>query len=142
MEGHAPGRRPENRGVPPTRPSFLVDLLKGEGAAVQKAKELYASGERLSIAAPALAEVLIEANFQGGGNLSRSLEILSAFEVLDVDASVAAEAGRIGAELLRRGEAVATLDLLIVAAAKVHQHVLITRDAAFSRIPGLAVEAY
>ena len=122
--------------------AFLVDLLKGEEAAVRKAKELEASGEHLSIAAPALAEVLVGANFQGGRNLSKTWEILSAFEVLDVDATVAAEAGRMGAELLRRGEAIATLDLLIAAAAKVHQQILVTRDVAFSRIPGLAVEAY
>ncbi len=121
---------------------FLVDLLKGEGAAVEKARELQASGEHLSIAAPALAEVLIGANFRGGRTLSKTWEVLSSVDVLDVDATVAAEAGRIGAELLRRGIAFATVDLLIAAAAKVHQHILVTRDAAFSRIPGLAVEAY
>ncbi len=30
----------------------------------------------------------------------------------------------------------------VLAAAKLHQHILVTRDAAFSRIPGLAGEAY
>jgi len=47
-----------------------------------------------------------------------------------------------GAELLRRGRGLATTGLLIAAAARLHRHVLVTRDADFQRVPGLAVETY
>ena len=122
--------------------SFLIDLLHDDRAAVQKAEELRASGERLSIPAPALAEVLIGAHFQGGASLRKTMEVLAGLDVLDVDATVASEAGRMGAELLRRGVSVTTLDLIIAAASRIHQHILVTRDTVFARIPGLPVESY
>ncbi|MEK6988074.1 MAG: type II toxin-antitoxin system VapC family toxin [Candidatus Thermoplasmatota archaeon] len=63
-------------------------------------------------------------------------------EFLEVDAAVAGEAGRLGAELLRRGQGLPTTDLLIAAAARLHGHVLVTRDTDFQRVPGLAIEGY
>ncbi len=122
--------------------TFLIDLLKGEAASAAKLKALEASGEGLSIAAPALTEILIGAYFKGGAALKETLELVSRVEVLVEDEQVAAEAGRMGAELLHRGLALPTVDLLIAAAAKLHQHILITRDEDFSRIPGLVVETY
>ena len=122
--------------------TFLIDLLHEDRDAVRKAEDLRASGERLSIPAPVLAEVLLGAYVRGGTTLRKTMEVLAGFDVLDIDGTVAAEAARIGAELLRRGVTVTTLDLLIAAAARLHQRILVTRDTAFSRIPGLAVEAY
>ncbi len=122
--------------------TFLIDLLRGEGASAAKLRALEASGEGLSIASPALTEILVGAYFKGGAVLKETLELASGLEVLAVDEPVAAEAGRLGAELLHRGLPIPTVDLLIAAAAKLHQHILVTRDEDFSRIPGLAVEAY
>lgn len=122
--------------------TFLVDVLKGLPAARRKAEVFKESGERLSVAAPALAEILIGAYYRGGSLLRETLELASALDVVDVDVHDAAEAARLGADLLRRGEAIATTDLLIAAAAKLHGQILVTRDRSFSRIPGLAVEAY
>lgn len=122
--------------------SFVIDLVKGEVSAVRKAKTLDDAGERLAIPAPALAEVLVGAYFRGGLVLRKTLELLSGLDVLLVDAGAAEEAGRIGAELLRRGTALPTVDLLIAAVAKSNRRVLVTRDDAFARIPDLAVEAY
>ena len=122
--------------------SFVIDLLRGDPDAVRKARSFDAAGERTSVAAPALAEILSGAYYKGGPDLTRTLETLASVEVLPVDEAVAAEAGRIGGEQLRRGSKVATVDLLIAAAATLHQHILVTRDAVFSRIPGLAVESY
>lgn len=122
--------------------SFLIDLLRGDPDAVRKATSMEATGERTSVASPALAEILCGAYFKGGSDLTRTLETLASAEVLDVDERVAAEAGRLGAEMLRSGLKVATVDLLIAAAAKLNQHILVTRDLVFARIPGLAVESY
>jgi predicted nucleic acid-binding protein len=122
--------------------TFLIDLLHEDRDAVRKAEDLRGSGERLSVPAPVLTEVLIGAHFRGGASLRKTLEVLAGFDVLDVDATVAAEAGRLGAEMLRKGVTVTTVDLLIATAARLSQHILVTRDVVFSRIPGLAVEAY
>ena len=122
--------------------TFLIDYLAGDRAAVEKAKEWAASGERLATPTPAVAETLLGAYFEGGSALREALGFLDTLEVLPVDASVAAEAGRMGAEQLRRGAAVSVVDLLIAATARANQGILVTRDSALGRIPGLAVETY
>jgi predicted nucleic acid-binding protein len=122
--------------------SFLIDVLRKDPGAVAKANQFEASGERLSIAAPSLAEILQGAYSRGGTDLREAMEVLAGLEVLDLDEPAATEAGRLGAELLRRGLSVPTVDLLIAATARVNQATLVTRDRAFSRIPDLAVETY
>jgi predicted nucleic acid-binding protein len=122
--------------------SFVIDLVKGEAGAAAKARALDDAHEKPSIAAPALAEVLQGAYYKGGAILAKTLELLASLDVLEIDDQVAAEAGRLGAELLRRGASVPTVDLLIAAAAKLSQQILVTRDVAFQRIPDLAVETY
>ncbi len=122
--------------------SFVIDLVKGDASAVRKAKALDDASERLAIPAPALAEVLVGAYFRGGPVLRKTLELLTGLEILPVDEAAADEAGRIGAELLRRGIALPTVDLLIAAVTKLNRRILVTRDEAFARIPDLAVEAY
>ncbi len=122
--------------------SFLLDLVKGVPAAAQKARVMDASGERLSVSAPGVTEVLRGAYFKGGKELKDTLELIAGFEILDIDEDVAAEAGRMGAELLRRGTDVGTIDLMIAAAAKLSGQILVTRDSTFFGIPDLAVEAY
>ena len=122
--------------------SFLIDLVRAVPEAVRKAESLAASGERLSVAAPALAELLIGAYHRGGEDLRKTLDLVAQLDVVDVDADAAAEAGRLGAELLRRGEAAPMTDLLIAACARLHSLVLVTRDETFARIPGVAAESY
>lgn len=122
--------------------TFLIDYLAGDRAAVEKAKEWAATGERLAAPAPAVAETLLGAYFEGGSASREALGFLDTLEVLPIDASVAAEAGRMGAEQLQRGTAVSIVDLLIAATVRANRGILVTRDTAFGQIPGLAVEAY
>jgi predicted nucleic acid-binding protein len=122
--------------------TFLIDYLAGDHSAVAKAKEWESAGERLASPAPAIAETLLGANFEGGSALREALAFLDTLDVLPIDASIAAEAGRMGAEQLRRGTAVSLIDLLIAATSRANQGILVTRDSSFGRIPGLAVETY
>lgn len=105
-------------------------------------REMEGLGEGVSLPAPCLAEVFLRAHFKGGALLRDTLDIPARLDILEVDAAVAGEAGRLGAELLRCGQCLPTTDLLIAAAALLHGQVLVTRDADFTRIPGLAVEGY
>ncbi len=122
--------------------TFPVDLLKAVPAAVAKSKALDESGEELAIPAPALAELMVGAHFVGGAYLEQARALASQFMVIDIDTAVAHEAGRLGAELRRRGRRMAAADLLIAAACARNELNLVTRDEAFARVPGLAVEGY
>ena len=122
--------------------TFLIDYARGEVRAVEKVRELLEVGERLSIPAAAAAEVLVGAHYRGGRELSRTLEFLDRLEVLPFDIAEAAEAGRLGAEALRRGAPIAGNDLLVAATARHHRGILVSRDGVFSHVAGLAVEAY
>lgn len=119
-----------------------MDLLENEPGAARRAEALDASEDHLTIAAPALQEVMEGAYRRGGRYLVRAREMLGRFEVLEVGREEADEAARLGAECLSRGKAVPHMDLLVAAAARKHGQILITRDLDFSRIPGLVVESY
>lgn len=122
--------------------TFPIDLLKDKPEAQAKARALDGAGEAVVISAPALVEVLVGAHFLGGALLRKTLDLMAEFEVIPADAAVAHEAGRLGGLMRRRGESVAAPDLLVAAASTLHGLILVTRDEAFSRVPGLAVERY
>lgn len=122
--------------------SFVIDLLRGDPGALEKAERIEEDQGAAVIAAPALAEVMLGAYLAGGTRLKRALQILESFAVTDTNAAVALEAASIGAELLRRGAPLPLPDLLIAASARAAGSTLLSRDEGFSRVPGLAVERY
>jgi predicted nucleic acid-binding protein len=122
--------------------TFLIDYIRGERQAVEKLRELLEAAERLATPAAAAAEVMVGGYFRGGRELARTLEFLERIDIIPFDGGEAAEAGRMGAESLRRGAPLAGIDLLVAATARHHQGVLVSRDSIFSQVPGLAVEAY
>ncbi len=122
--------------------TFLVDLRNGVPSAVEKARELDRTGEPKCIAPPAAAELLVGAHRIGGAQVARTRELLDSLVWLDMDREACEEAGRIGAELLARGETIGSADLLIAATSKRHRQRLLTRDRGFARVPGLVVESY
>ncbi len=72
----------------------------------------------------------------------QALDFLRGLVLLPFDLDGCAEAGRIGTDLRRRGEALGVADLLIAAVTKRHGHRLLTRDKAFARVRGLLLETY
>lgn len=122
--------------------TFLIDYVRSEVTAVEKMRDLVESGERITTPSVAAAEVLFGAYFRGRQELSRTLEFLDRLEILPFDIADATEAGRIGAEALRRGTPIAGNDLLVAATARHRGGILVSRDGVFSHVPGLAVETY
>ena len=122
--------------------TFLIDLLSGVPAAVSLAKALEEAGETRCVTPPAAAELLIGAYYVGGQELTRAENLLDALLLLQFDREAYREAGRIGADLLSRGEGLATTDLFIAAISKRHGQALLTRDRSFARVRGLTVETY
>lgn len=122
--------------------TFLIDLLDGTSEAVEKAEELDGSDEPLEVTPPAAAEVLTGAYFAGGEYLNRTLELVGSLDLLEFDWDASEEVGRIGGDLMRRGQTLGWMDLLIAAVTKRHKRRLLTKDPDFARIPGLVVESY
>lgn len=122
--------------------SFLIDLLRGHQGAATKAATLDAEGETLALPAPVLAEFLDGAHFAGGIYLARALQLVAGRDVVPFDKDCSLIAGQLRAELRRRGESLPMIDAMIASTALRHHSVLITRDAGFTRVPGLAVESY
>ncbi|MCI4350165.1 MAG: type II toxin-antitoxin system VapC family toxin [Thermoplasmata archaeon] len=122
--------------------TFLIDYARGEDWAVRKVADLLSAGERLATPAVAAAEVLVGAHYRGGRVLAKTLEFLERLEVLPFEIGEATEAGRLGAEALRRGTPLSGNDLLVAATSRHHRGILVTRDKVFSHVAGLAVEAY
>lgn len=122
--------------------TFLVDLLRGDPEAVALGKALEDAGEPKCAAPPAVAELLVGAHWIGGEELERAQELADSLTLLEFDLEACREAGRLGASLMSRGEAMGTADLLIAAVSKRHGERLITRDRGFARVRGLTVETY
>ncbi len=68
--------------------------------------------------------------------------VAEAKELLEMDMEACHEAGRIGADLLSRGEAMGSADLFIAAISKRHGQRVLTRDRTFAKVRGLTVETY
>ena len=122
--------------------SYLIDLLYGEEDAVVKARELDSLSEPRYISAPAAAEVLIGGYRLGGAYLERTRAIVDGLPMLLFDLEAAHVAGRLGAEMRRRGTNVGQGDLLIAAISMRHGQRLLSRDKVFPRLPGLETRSY
>lgn len=128
--------------------SFLIDLLREagrgeEGNATTRLEEL--AEERLGISIHVLCEL------QAGAEMSRDPEaerdrieqLTAPLAVATPDEAFASTYGGLLAELDRRGERIATMDLLIATAAVVEEAPLVTRDTRdYERVPGLKVLSY
>ena len=122
--------------------TFLIDVLRGHPAAATRLQALVSTREPRYVSPPAVAEVLVGAHLGGPKQRSSAEGLLATFQWLEFDPESAREAGRIGAELIERGQPLSAPDLFIAAVSLRHGQALITRDQAFARDPGLRVETY
>ena len=122
--------------------SFLIDLLAGEPRAVSRAAELDRSSEPRFLTAPAASVVLIGAYRLGGSYFERTRALVDGLPLLAFDRAGYHQAGRLGAELLKRGTPLGQGDLFVAAISMRYGERLLTNDRAFSGVPGLAVETY
>jgi tRNA(fMet)-specific endonuclease VapC len=122
--------------------SFLIDLLAGEPRAVSRAAELDRTSEPRFVTAPAASEVLVGAYRLGGAYFERTKALVDALPLLAFDRACYHQAGRLGAELLKRGTPLGQGELFVAAISMRYGERLLTNDRAFSRVPGLAVEMY
>jgi tRNA(fMet)-specific endonuclease VapC len=122
--------------------SFLIDLLRGHRGAAAKAESLDSEAEPISIPATALAEFLDGAYFTGGAYLAEALQLVAGRDVVPFDKECSLVAGQLRAGLRTRGTPLPMLDVMIASTVLKQHSILVTGDAGFNRIPGLAVESY
>lgn len=128
--------------------SFIVDLLRerakqAPGPASRRLDTLL--DKELAISLHVVCEL------RAGAECARAREaeharvttLCSALRIVIPDDRFALEYGQLLAELQRRGQPIATMDLLIATAARVENASLVTRNVRdFERVPGLDVIAY
>ena len=123
---------------------FLIDLFRGDERAAQRMLELEDSSESMTVAAPSIMEFATGVYLAESAREREALEkFMSAASVLPLDGESALLAGRVNAQLIKAGESIGDLNILIGAISVTHGERLITRNIDhFRRIPDLALEGY
>jgi predicted nucleic acid-binding protein len=130
--------------------TFLIDLVKGDKGAVQKAKEIDEQGTFKAISVVTVHEYLrgIYYLFSHDKELLKSKiekaeSELIRFEILPHNYEVAKTAAEIDAQLARNGQTISFSDTIIAATAIHYKLTLVTRNTEhFSRITNLQIETY
>jgi tRNA(fMet)-specific endonuclease VapC len=128
--------------------SFLVDLLRESAADRPSAAHAALDGladEELAVSVHVACELYAGAELSNnpGRERARVDALLNVLRVVHTGDRFGATYATLLAELRRRGEPVATMDLLIAAAARVDGAPLVTRNVRdFERVPGLDVRTY
>ena len=127
--------------------TFIIDLLRGDVGAVEKAEEFDEAGGAATTAVN-LFEISYgiyrSRHIDRERRLSEVERLFSRMDVFPLDARAAVEAGRILGALSREGEMIDVLDGMIGAIAVVNGcDTIVTRNVDhFNRIPALKVETY
>jgi tRNA(fMet)-specific endonuclease VapC len=128
--------------------SFLVDLLREtarDGTGPAHAFLAESKDEPLGVSVHVACELHagVENSRDPAAERVKIERLLSAIDVVTPGPGFASLYGRTSAELRRRGQSIATMDLLIAVAALECGAGLVTRNARdFDRVPGLAVSGY
>jgi tRNA(fMet)-specific endonuclease VapC len=124
--------------------TYLIDLMNGDEAAVEKARELEANLVQQRLSAMTLFELYHGIARSGKAEAERREveNVLASKPVHPADATVMRKAGRLFGRLMNEGDAVADGDVIIGATAEIVDEPVLTRnDADFERL-GVAVETY
>ena len=125
--------------------SFLIDLMVGDKAAVERAREIEAKGTSLIISAPTVFElhVGISLSRKAEEGKARVLVVLESLPFLPLDVESSKAGGRIYVEKKRVGSMVDPEDAMVAGIARVHGEKVLTRNLKhFQGIEGVNVESY
>lgn len=125
--------------------SFVVDILRADPAAVGLLDELESGSEAVRV--PALVYYELWEGIERSGRPVREfeavMEVLAAYPSADLDPGEAVTAGRLSAQLIRTGEMLDDVDVLLAGMALDAGEAVVTRDGDdFGRVPGLEVVTY
>lgn len=125
--------------------SFLIDLMVGDKAAVEKAREIEAKGTPLIVSAPTVFELYVGIflSRKAEEGKARILVVLESLPFLPLDVESSKAGGRIYGEKKRMGSTVDPEDAMVAGIARVHGEKVLTRNLKhFQGIEGVNVESY
>ena len=125
--------------------TFLIDLMIGDEAAVEKARDIESKSIPLAVTAPSVFELYV------GLSLSRKAEeektnimgVLESLPFLPLDSESAKVGGRIFGDKRCAGSQIDPEDAMVAGIAKVHGEKVLTRNIKhFRGVEGVSVESY
>jgi len=124
--------------------AFLIDLMNGDEAAVEKARELETTLVQQRVSAMTLFELTygIARATDSAAERENVERVLTSKPIHPADTAVMRKAGRMSGELQNEGTPVGDGDAIIAATAEVVEEPVLTRNVeAFERL-GVTVERY
>jgi hypothetical protein len=124
--------------------SFLIDLMRGDEGAIERARQLEADLVQQRLAAMTLFELYygVARSDQPAAERERVEEVLATKPIHPSDTAVMRKAGRLAGELANDGRPVDDGDVIIGATATVVDEPVLTRNVEdFERL-GVEVETY
>ena len=125
--------------------SFLIDLMLGDGAAAEKAREIDAKGMPLLVSAPTVFELYVGLSLskKAEEEKTRIMTVLESLPFLPLDLESSKEGGRIYGDKKRTGSPIDPEDAMVAGIARVHGEKVLTRNLKhFLNVAGVSVEQY
>lgn len=124
--------------------TFIIDLMKRVPEAMEKATELEKSSEVVRIPTPVIFELWegIERSDHPLTEEKKVSRTLGSILEMPLSGEHAKVAGKKSGQLIRRGEMLDPIDLLIGGMASAENESLLTRDTDFDKIEDVDVEGY
>ena len=125
--------------------SFLIDVMVGDEAAIDKAKEIEAKGMPLVVSAPTIFELYVGLSLSSKvkEEKARILSVIESLPFLALDAKSSKEGGLIYGDKKRMGSTIDPEDAMVAGIARVHGEKVLTRNVKhFQGIEGVEVESY
>jgi predicted nucleic acid-binding protein len=125
--------------------TFLIDLMKADGKALAKAKELEAVSVPVLVGTPSIFELYVGVGLsvRTAEEKEKVLDVLKSLTHLPLDQQAATKAGLIYAQRSREGVEMDPEDAMLAGIAVENHETLLTRNRKhFSGIADLKLEAY
>ena len=109
--------------------NFIIDILRGEPAAIARAEAFDREGEQKVLPTPVVYEIATGLLYRRSrSEAARFRAIAQRFDVASFDEVAAMKAAEIQAELMRIGALKGAVDVMIAGQAAAHGLTLVTRD--------------
>lgn len=125
--------------------TFIIDIMKNDADAVQKAKNLSDASISVLVGTPTIFELYIGVGLsvRSSEEKEKVLSVLGSLPHLPLDSASAAEAGRIYAQRVKEKAKIDPEDAMLAGIAIQNNEPLLTRNRKdFAGIPGLKMERY
>ncbi|MEK6807790.1 MAG: PIN domain-containing protein [Nanoarchaeota archaeon] len=124
--------------------NFVIDVMNGKPAAIEKLKGIIKNGEPEFVTAPTIFELFSGLSQCSKPELERKkiLSALSRMTILHLDAEAAERGGELDGLLVKSGHQIDPIDSMIAGVALAKGEKILTRDKDFSKVAGLKVDSW